>query len=105
MNSSSVGETAPVVTHLGAGGRALTLSEVGDSSSVGETAPVVTHLGPGGRALTLSEVGDSSSVGQIAPVVTHLGPFPEPPAAVDRAATHYDGPVEHAAPGRTVAVR
>ncbi|MFA3877482.1 MBL fold metallo-hydrolase [Streptomyces sp. MMCC 100] len=37
-------------------------------------------------------------------VVTHLGPFLEPPEAVRRAATHYTGPVEYAAPGRTFGV-
>ncbi|MFJ4272041.1 MBL fold metallo-hydrolase [Streptomyces coelicoflavus] len=34
-------------------------------------------------------------------VVTHLGPFLEPSEAVRRAAAHYTGPVEYAAPGRT----
>lgn len=37
-------------------------------------------------------------------VVTHLGPFLDPSEAVHRAATHYTGPVEYAAPGRTFEV-
>ncbi|NEC52799.1 MBL fold metallo-hydrolase [Actinospica acidiphila] len=54
---------------------------------------------------TPEDTGDTARTsGAARLIVTHVGRFLTPRQAVARAATHYDGPVDHAAPGVTYSI-
>ncbi|APU16614.1 MULTISPECIES: MBL fold metallo-hydrolase [Actinoalloteichus] len=86
------GDTAPcaALTTLAQGCDVL-LCEA-DSATASTDEPPVHHT-PEEAGQTAAKAG----VGKL--IVTHLSPFLTPPEAVTRAAAHYPGRVDHAAPG------
>lgn len=88
------GDTAPCDALVApATGCGVLLCEA-DSSAVTDGEPPVHH--------TPEEAGETARrAGAHRLVVTHVGPGLTPADAVSRARTAFDGPVEHAAPGRS----
>ncbi|MGW2019382.1 MBL fold metallo-hydrolase [Streptomyces sp. NPDC001927] len=92
------GDTAPCpsLTQLAAGCDAL-LCEA-ESAEAPKEGEQVHH--------TPEDTGDTAhaaGVGRL--IVTHVGRFLTPQEAVTRAATRYDGPIDHATPGTTFTLR
>jgi len=107
-----------VVTSVASAGRRLVYS--GDTGPGGDLESMAaqtdlllceaTHQGPvpPGRyeyhlyATEAGEIAQAAGVGRL--LVTHLGPSLDPTVSISEAATTFEGPVDHAAPGMEVEV-
>lgn len=91
------GDTAPCprLTEL-AGHCDVLLCEADSAQAPTEEEPV--HHTPE----EAGDTADAAGAGRL--IVTHVGPFLAPEQAVARAATRYDGPIDHAVPGATFSI-